>query len=76
MSGRVGANTKAAIIRIGLAEMRRFSETFFKVDMLSCSTSHRKQSNHSDPQGVKTETFFESCGVADLIVTWFVAKFE
>ncbi len=35
---RAGANTKAAIMRIGLAEMRRFAETFFKVHR---STSHR-----------------------------------
>lgn len=49
-----GANTKAAIMRIGLAEMRRFAETFFK--------------------GVKQETFFESCGVADLIVTCFFGR--
>lgn len=46
---KYGANTKAAIIRIGLMEMKRFSFMFMN--------------------GTKTDTFFESCGVADLIAT-------
>ncbi|KAI8855105.1 NAD-dependent glycerol-3-phosphate dehydrogenase C-terminus-domain-containing protein [Chytridium lagenaria] len=48
---KYGENTKAAIIRIGLMEMRRFSKSQY--------------------EGVKDETFFESCGVADVITTCF-----
>ncbi|KAJ3207079.1 Glycerol-3-phosphate dehydrogenase [Dinochytrium kinnereticum] len=48
---KYGENTKAAIIRIGLMEMKRFAKTFY--------------------EGVKDETFFESCGVADVITTCF-----
>ncbi|KAI8801223.1 NAD-dependent glycerol-3-phosphate dehydrogenase C-terminus-domain-containing protein [Cladochytrium replicatum] len=48
---KMGENSKAAIIRIGLTEMRKFAKTFYK--------------------GVKDETFFESCGVADVITTAF-----
>ncbi|XP_028121890.1 glycerol-3-phosphate dehydrogenase [NAD(+)]-like isoform X1 [Camellia sinensis] len=42
-------NTKAAIMRIGLREMKAFSKLLFS--------------------SVKDSTFFESCGVVDLITT-------
>ena len=46
-----GDNSKAAVIRIGLMEMKRFIQEYF-------------------PKA-KDSTFFESCGVADLIVTCY-----
>ncbi|KAL1564255.1 glycerol-3-phosphate dehydrogenase (NAD(+)) [Salvia divinorum] len=45
----MGNNTKAAIIRIGLREMKAFSKLLFP--------------------SVKDSTFFESCGIADVITT-------
>lgn len=39
----------AAIMRIGLAEMKKFSEHFF--------------------EGIKQETWIESCGMADVITS-------
>ncbi|XP_026442346.1 glycerol-3-phosphate dehydrogenase [NAD(+)]-like isoform X1 [Papaver somniferum] len=45
----MGNNTKAAIMRIGLREMKAFSKLMFP--------------------SVKDSTFFESCGIADVITT-------
>ncbi|KAK9830276.1 hypothetical protein WJX72_010765 [[Myrmecia] bisecta] len=46
-----GPNTKAAIMREGLQEMRQFCKALYPT--------------------VRDETFFESCGVADLIATCY-----
>ncbi|KAG1682495.1 Glycerol-3-phosphate dehydrogenase [NAD(+)], cytoplasmic [Nymphon striatum] len=46
-----GDNTKAAIIRLGLMEIMKFTEIFYP--------------------GCKLSTFFESCGIADLVTTCY-----
>lgn len=47
----LGSNTKAAIIRIGLMEMKLLADTFY--------------------HGISDATFWDSCGMADLITTCF-----
>ena len=54
-----GDNTKAAIMRIGLVEMRDFCKQVFCVKSSDC--------DHTT--AILDETFWESCGVADLITT-------
>lgn len=54
----MGDNTKAAIIRIGLVEIRRFIKLYSEV-------------NADMDVVVDDDLFFESCGVADLITTCF-----
>lgn len=47
----LGSNTKAAVIRIGLMEMKFFAEAFL--------------------DGVCDKTFFDSCGVGDIMTTCY-----
>eukprot|EP00920_Eleutheroschizon_duboscqi_P024528 GHVT01060916.1.p1 GENE.GHVT01060916.1~~GHVT01060916.1.p1 ORF type:complete len:201 (-),score=39.84 GHVT01060916.1:468-1070(-) len=47
----LGTNTKSAIIRLGVEEVKLFATMFF--------------------DGITQETFFESCGLADVITTCF-----
>jgi len=55
---KCGDNTKSAVIRIGLMEMIRY-----------CKEHHKDKSGSSELP--KLATFFESCGVADLITTCY-----
>ena len=48
---KMGDNTKAAIIRLGLQEMIKYGDTFYP--------------------GGNQATYFQSCGVADLITTCY-----
>ncbi len=50
-----GDNTKAAVIRLGLMEMIKFTHAFY----------------HEATPHPQLATFFESCGVADLVTTCY-----
>jgi glycerol-3-phosphate dehydrogenase (NAD+) len=50
------ANTKAAVVRLGLAEMLTFSRLLYP--------------------NTRTETFLQSCGVADLITSCYSSKIQ
>jgi glycerol-3-phosphate dehydrogenase (NAD+) len=55
-----GGNTKAAIVRTGMMEMRKFCKRYF--------------AEHKDDKGAHeacTQAFFESCGVGDLMTTCY-----
>mmetsp|Transcript_9339 Transcript_9339/g.22943 ORF Transcript_9339/g.22943 Transcript_9339/m.22943 type:complete len:479 (-) Transcript_9339:1251-2687(-) len=60
----LGSNTKAAIIRKGVVEMKQFVDRFYAQDEKTTSTS----GGSSYSRGL---TFFESCGIADVITTCF-----
>jgi len=57
---KCGDNTKAAVIRIGLMEMIKYS-----------NMHHSNQDQSSSKEFPRLSTFFESCGVADLITTCY-----
>lgn len=50
---KLAANSKAALIRIGFQEMRKFIDLFYKVN---------------------NEIYFESCGIADVIVSCYAGR--
>jgi glycerol-3-phosphate dehydrogenase (NAD+) len=53
-------------MRIGLLEIKKFAERFFS-GAAKCSVALMSQ-------GIKMETFLESCGLADMITTSFYGR--
>jgi glycerol-3-phosphate dehydrogenase (NAD+) len=67
----MGDNTKAAIIRIGLMEMIRYIDRYFGVCTYGQYASQFAHLPELSAQVKHKDTFFESCGVADLITTCY-----
>jgi glycerol-3-phosphate dehydrogenase (NAD+) len=70
----MGSNTKAAILRIGLLEMRQFCRQFYGKTHPSHAVPANTGLDHVGRANVRDETFFESCAVADLITTSYAGR--